>query len=199
MNKINLTFSTIMILLLVLPSIIMGHSGGVNQNKCHKEGLSEIPHCHKQPSKKLEYYSNSHFRRKSYSFKTYKYHANTKSFYIGSVTCKMTVDHVVALKDIHESGGYKFDKLKKAIISNDQENHVPACSSINKSKGASSPFGFFLKSQDKIGLDYKFADQQFCKYVRKYYQFKVKYSLSFVENDPETFKQCGLKITLPKE
>ena len=110
------------------------------------------------------------------------------------MSCKLTVDHVVSLKDIHESGGYKLSKTQKAIISNDKENHVPACSSINQSKGASLPFDFFRKSSDSVGLDYEFLNNQFCAYVEKYYNFKVKYALSFAQNNQFVFKNCNLEI-----
>ena len=172
------------------------HSGRTASDGCHNEKSTGTRHCHNTASKvlKTDTYPIKQFDRKAYNFRSYKYPANTHSFYIGSMSCKLTVDHVVSLKDIHESGGYKLSKTEKAIISNDKENHVPACSSINQSKGASLPFDFFRKSSDGIGLDYEFLNNQFCAYVEKYYNFKVKYALSFAQNNQFVFKNCNLEI-----
>ena len=173
------------------------HSGRTASDGCHNEKSTGTRHCHNTASKvlKTDTYPKKQFDRKAYNFKSYKYPTNTHSFYVGSKTCKLTVDHVVSLKDIHDSGGYKLNRPEKSIISNDRENHVPACSSINQSKGASLPGDFLRKSSDSIGLDYQFLNNQFCVYVEKYYRFKVKYQLSFIQNNQFVFESCNLKIT----
>ena len=142
---------------------VTAHSGRTASDGCHNQKSTGTRHCHNSNSNTSNHklLSKKLFERKAYNFKSYKYPIATQSFYTGSYNCKLTVDHIVAIKDIHDSGGYKLNKHKKEILANDKTNHVPACSSINKSKGASKPAGFFLKSSDNKGLDYKFLKGQF--------------------------------------
>ena len=85
------------------------HSGRTASDGCHNEKSTGARHCHNTASKilKTDTYPKKQFDRKAYNFKSYKYPANTHSFYIGSMSCKLTVDHVVSLKDIHEVTGFK--------------------------------------------------------------------------------------------
>ncbi len=82
--------------------------------------------------------------------------------------------------------------LKKKKIANDKQNYVSSCQRINISKGSSTPKDFLRRSSDKKGLEYKIIN--FCNYVNIYYKIKVKYNLSFKNNDPNLFSKCFIKL-----
>ena len=128
------------------------------------------------------------FDRVLYFFKSYPL-ATRKGFYTG-LDCKTNVDHVVSLRDAHYSGGLMWPPKLRKEFANDRLNHVAACSEINSSKGASTPSGFIRKSNDGKGLDYIIETR--CAYLDIYYQVKVKYSLSFANNNLVLFKECGI-------
>ena len=105
-------------------------------------------------------------------------------------TCKTNIDHVVSLKDAHQSGASRWSNDDKRAFANDRTNHVAACAPVNSSKGDSTPSDFFRKSRDGKGLDYEIRN--LCEYVKLYKTIKVKYDLSLSQNSPELFKSCGL-------
>ena len=78
------------------------------------------------------------------------------------------------------------------MFANDKGNHVPACYKINSSKGSATPKHFLRRSNDGKGLDYEIIS--FCKYLHIYYKTKVKYKLSFKNNDASLFIKCDLNI-----
>ncbi len=186
--------------LLASPNAALSDSGGTASDGCHQQTSTGTRRCHNLDLKsenkirQRKQSINKAFNRKNYPFKSYKHPRGTHSFYTGSSTCQLNVDHVVALKDIHVSGGGKLSNNEKSRIANDRDNHVPACASINKSKGASTPAHVSRKSADGKGVDYTFIGNQFCAYVVKYHAFKVKYALSFSNNNHLVFKNCGLDI-----
>jgi hypothetical protein len=49
------------------------------------------------------------------------------------------VDHVVALRDAHESGGWRWDRARKREFANDLDNLKATSRSTNRSKGAKGP------------------------------------------------------------
>lgn len=134
------------------------------------------------------------FSREDFSFNSYL--SNTIEGYYTQQPCKsIDIDHVVSLRDAYISGADKWSTQRKADFANDRENHVPSCSRINRSKGASTPHEFRRKSVDGRGLDY--AIVTFCGYVKKYFFIKKKYYLSFDNNVPSIFNNCGIQI-IPK-
>jgi hypothetical protein len=104
----------------------------------------------------------------------------------------VNIDHVVSLKDAHDSGaGFWINSLKKQFA-NDKTNHVPSCSKVNSSKGASTPLDFLRKSSDGKGMEYEI--KFFCSYLKIYHKVKIKYKLSFNNNNTELFSKCRLNI-----
>ena len=99
---------------------------------------------------------------------------------------------MVSLKDAFQSGANNWNYKMKMNFSNDKSNHVPACPKINSSKGSATPEHFLRRSNDGRGLDYKIIT--FCKYLEIYYETKIKYNLSFKNNNPTLFLKCNLKI-----
>lgn len=82
------------------------------------------------------------------------------------------IDHVVSLKEACELG---LPKELWVEFANDPENHVPACSSINRSKGSANPEKWLERSQDGRGRDYEIMHYE--KYVDLYYYILDKYGL----------------------
>jgi hypothetical protein len=127
-------------------------------------------------------YDRSEFGYKSYPSDT------QIGFYTNEKCVDIDIDHVVSLRDAFDSGAYKWSKSEKEVFANDKFNHLPACSFVNRSKGASLPADFLRKSQDGKGRDYKIV--RFCDYLRKYYAVKEKYNLSLSENNKAFLAGC---------
>ena len=130
------------------------------------------------------------YERNDYKFKSYTYPAKTKGFYTGNQVCKLEVDHVVSLKDAHQSGAKLWSSEEKYIFSNDYLNHQPACQNVNRTKGSSGPFDFYRKSIDGLGNDFNITN--LCSYIQIYYKVKVKYKLLFDNNVWSIISKRGL-------
>ena len=138
----------------------------------------------------LKTLSHPPYRRDDYAYKSYG-STERRGFYTNN-TCRTNIDHLVALKDAHLSGGHAWSLQEKSEFANDQKNHVSSCAAINSSKGASTPADFLRKSQDHKGLDYKIVN--FCEFLRRYRDIKESYGLSFRNNDLVVFDRCGLSF-----
>ena len=130
------------------------------------------------------------YDRKLYGYESYPTHAKS-GFYTGR-RCDTNIDHVVSLKDAHESGAGGWTFAERAAFSNDRLNHVPSCNRVNSSKGSSTPSDFLRKSNDGRGMEYEIKPK--CAYLGIYYQVKRKYRLSFQNNDSSLFASCALEI-----
>jgi hypothetical protein len=130
----------------------------------------------------------------SYDRKDFNYHSYKPNTSIGFYTNKacdfINIDHIVSLKDAYESGAVSWSDAKKETFANDRSNHVPSCGRVNSSKGSEGPSDFLRRSRDGRGLEYEIV--RFCEYVQKYYAVKVKYELSFKDNEMHPFKGCGI-------
>lgn len=171
------------------------YGGALNRDGCHEDLRKGHYHCHRNfDSSYTEAYEKSSQRttysRDSYSYFSYPSNIST-GFYTG-MKCLTNIDHVVSLKDAHKSGGFNWSSSKRARFANDRSNHVPSCKRINSSKGSSTPKDFFRKSSDGRGLDYVIKNR--CAYVEIYFKVKRKYNLTFANNAPEVFAQCGITL-----
>ena len=129
------------------------------------------------------------YDRKDFSYRSYK--PNTSiGFYTNKACDFINIDHIVSLKDAYESGAASWSDSRKESFANDTFNHVPSCGRVNSSKGSEGPSDFLRRSRDGRGLEYEIV--RFCEYVQKYYAVKVKYGLSFRNNEPRPFKSCGI-------
>ena len=181
------------------PSNLFSHGGGLNSEGCHNNRKTNNYHCHKKKHNtykekpKYEKQQNSYsgkYNRKSFQYKSYS--SNTDIGFYTLTRCDTNIDHVVSLKDAHDSGAGFWNNSLKKKFANDKVNHVPSCSRINSSKGASTPIDFLRKSSDGKGIEYEI--KSFCSYVRIYFKVKTKYNLSFDNNNPALFSKCGLDI-----
>ena len=93
-----------------------------------------------------------------------------RDFYTNELCDTISIDHVVSLKDAHESGGKKWSKAQKRKFANDRDNHVASCTHINNDKGNKTPEEFTRDYGNKIVRqgDYEWI----------YYGIKRKYGLS---------------------
>ena len=132
------------------------------------------------------------YNRSDFNYHSYKPKSSI-GFYTNQTCDFINIDHLVSLKDAHESGAASWSPDKKRSFANDRSNHVPSCGRVNSSKGSAGPKDFLRRSNDGKGLEYKIV--RFCEYVQKYYAVKVKYGLSFQDNDSATFEQCGVSIS----
>ena len=151
------------------------HGGGLNRDGCHEDLKKGHYHCHRnsqtsdtEAHDKPLYHTP--YSRDLYSYFSYPTNIST-GFYTG-MTCSTNIDHVVSLKDAHDSGGFNWSPSKRARFANDKSNHVPSCKRINSSKGSSTPKDFFRRSSDGRGMDYEIKDR--CAYVEIYFQVKKK-------------------------
>jgi hypothetical protein len=129
------------------------------------------------------------YDRKDFNYRSYK--PNTSiGFYTNKACDFINIDHIVSLKDAYESGASSWGTSKKKAFANDRSNHVPSCGRVNSSKGSEGPSDFLRRSRDGRGLEYEIV--RFCEYVQKYYAVKVKYGLSFKDNETRPFEGCGI-------
>ena len=182
------------------------HGGGLNAEGCHNDRKTGDHHCHRgnsAPKHSLKPGSRPGsieglrtpepiiaYDRKLYGYEGYPTYAKN-GFYTGR-SCDTNIDHIVSLKDAHESGARGWTFAERAAFSNDRLNHVPSCNRVNSSKGSSTPSNFLRKSSDGRGMEYEIKPK--CAYLGIYYQVKRKYRLSFQNNDASLFASCALEI-----
>ena len=178
----------------LLAATVFSHGGGLNSEGCHNNRKTGDYHCHRKKQTIEQEKQNSfkgEYNRKSFRYKSYP--TNTDIGFYTQIKCDTNIDHVVSLKDAFISGASYWDNNLKQKFANDKLNHVPSCSRVNSSKGASVPKDFLRKSRDGRGLEYQI--KPFCTYLDIYYQVKKKYDLSFDNNNAELFSKCNLDIT----
>jgi hypothetical protein len=131
------------------------------------------------------------YNRAQFYFQSYKPETPI-GFYTNQTCSTINIDHIVSLKDAHDSGASSWSTYKKRTFANDKANHVPSCGRVNSSKGSTGPKDFLRRSNDGKGLEYTII--RFCDYVERYHRVKVKYGLSFTANSTNTFASCGVAI-----
>ena len=165
------------------PQVTFAQAGRLNPESCQNDNSKDANRC--QRSKAPSRYARADFGYRSYT-------ASTNTGFYTKKTCSTNIDHVVSLKDAHESGASSWPILDKETFANDKTNHVATCVRVNSSKGASTPSNFLRKSSDGKGLDYKIVD--FCGYLEAYFRVKTKYGLSFSNNNAAVFIRCGVNL-----
>lgn len=162
-----------------------GATGGrTDKYGCHTSRTAGY-HCHGEKGDKTP--SSGAFNRDAWGFRSYK--SNVRQGYYTGKTCDaVDIDHVVSLRDAHDSGGAVWPLSRKQTFANDRQNHVPACAAVNRSKGASGPADFFRKASDGRGRDYRIIRK--CDYLRKYVSVKAKYALEISRQAMRLHKAC---------
>ena len=182
------------------------HSGRTDSSGCHVQRSTGIRHCHNSnpaprpdisprysPSPSTDALSscNNQYNRGSWGYTGVSFFTNV-GYYSGQICIDIDADHVVSLRDAHDSGGCSWSASQKATFANDSGNLVPSCASINRAKGASLPVDFIRIAGDGSGVDFNFSSQTICKYLSKYKAIKDKYRLSYSQNSAIIFSMCGL-------
>jgi hypothetical protein len=97
---------------------------------------------------------------------------------------QVDLDHVVALKNAHLSGGANWSHRSKEEFANDPENLVITNRAYNRKKGA--------KGVDKwLPVKKEYA----CKYVKKWMSVKNQYSLRILATEQKTIDQIRAECT----
>ena len=109
--------------------------------------------------------------------------------YTGAVITDATqldVDHMVPLKNAHVSGGWAWDKEKKAAFANDMryaDHLIAVTASANRKKGAKGPEGWKPSNQD-----------YWCDYAIDWVQIKIDWDLRATKTETtaleEMLKTC---------
>lgn len=106
------------------------------------------------------------------------------------------VDHVVSLKEAHESGGHSWNIAKKQQFSQDPANHLAVRSCVNRSK-ASRDAGEWTKEwiarSKACEGGYELTD--YCLLAKISYKIKLKYSLTIDDTEAKVMSSCQLEIT----
>jgi len=85
---------------------------------------------------------------------------------------QIDVDHVIALRDAHESGGWEWDTVQKKQFANDLSNLKATSQSTNRSKGAKGPDEWLPP-----------APELRCFYITEWVALKQQYNLSMSEGE----------------
>ena len=96
------------------------------------------------------------YDRKDFNYRSYK--PNTAiGFYTNQPCDFINIDHIVSLKDAHESGAATWSDSKKKSFANDRANHVPSYGRVNSSKALKALVTLLHRSRDGRGLEYKIS------------------------------------------
>lgn len=97
---------------------------------------------------------------------------------------KLDIDHIVPLKNAHNSGGWKWSASKKEAFANDPANLKAVYRSENRSKGFKS-LDQWLPSNTEY----------WCEYIEVWTDLKKKYKLSMTTGEKKTIKVIGEACT----
>ena len=96
------------------------------------------------------------YDRKDFNYRSYKPGTDI-GFYTNQPCDFINIDHIVSLKDAHESGAATWSDSKKKSFANDRANHVPSYGRVNSSKALKALVTLLHRSRDGRGLEYKIS------------------------------------------
>lgn len=108
-------------------------------------------------------------------------HGKWEDFYhtqIHTNAAQVDIDHVVALKNAHLSGGANWSNRSKEEFANDPENLVITNRAYNRKKGAKG-----------IDLWLPVKKEYACKYIKKWVSVKNQYTLRILPNEQKTIDE----------
>ena len=100
---------------LLLSQLAFSHGGGLNSEGCHNKKNTGDYHCHRSTSAETTGPTRSNasaYDRSDFNYRSYK-PSTSIGFYTGKTCSMMNIDHLVSLKDAHESGAYVWSDSKK--------------------------------------------------------------------------------------
>ena len=172
------------------------HGGRLNSEGCHNDTKAKQYHCHKVNAKagnkgnKTPGQSSLSgiYNRDQWNFRSSVSPVSSLlvGWYTGVSGNATDVDHVVALKDAHLSGGKSWSPAQKSTFANDPLNHVAALPYVNRTlKSAFKPLKFITKLRHS---GYRFAHGRCVAYINLYIKVKRRYSLSLASNRVDAAK-----------
>ena len=175
---------------------VWSHGGRLNSESCHNDTKAKQYHCHKANAKAGDkgnkntvqsslsgIYNPDHW---SFRSSASPLSSSLVGWYTGVSGNATDVDHVVALKDAHLSGGKGWNFVQKRAFANDPLNHVAAVPYVNRTlKSAFKPLKFITKLRHS---GYRFAHGRCVAYVNLYIKVKRKYGLSLESNRVDAAK-----------
>ncbi len=96
---------------------------------------------------------------------------------VHTIAKKVDIDHLIPLKNAHETGGAGWSKNEREVFANDPENLVITNLVYNRKKGAKGIDGWL-----PVHKDYA------CKYIKDWVKVKKKYNLVLTAKEQETLK-----------
>ena len=118
--------------------------------------------------------------------------------YTGTPIDTCNVDHVVALHEAHESGGWAWSGAQKQRFSQDPDNHVASRACVNQSKGGDDISEWSdadIAASSACGGGYSVTPAGRCFLARTTLAVKLAWDLSVDQSEAEalgrTFAGCG--------
>ncbi len=118
--------------------------------------------------------------------------------YTGTRIDTCNVDHVVALREAHESGGWDWPPSQKQRFSQDPANHVASRACVNQSKGADDIFEWSdadISSSSACGGGYRVTEAGRCFMALTFVAVKADWGLSVDQAEADalnnTLARCG--------
>ena len=187
----SLLVAAVLIVLLGAAINVQSHGGQLNSEGCHHDKKVRERHCHQYNTKAKAVNSGASASYDRSNWQSQSSGSPVSSFILGWYTgingSATDVDHVVALKDAYLSGGNGWNISQKRAFANDPFNHVAAVPYVNRTlKSEHVPLKFITKLPSS---DYAFSKGKCIAYVELYVQVKLKYGLSFVNNNINAAKK----------
>jgi hypothetical protein len=91
---------------------------------------------------------------------------------------KVDIDHLVPLKNAHDSGGQHWTSAQKEAFANDPDNLVITLRSYNRIKGAKGP-------HEWLPVHKPYA----CRFIKKWVEIKQKYALSLSSQEAASIER----------
>ena len=85
------------------------------------------------------------------------------------------IDHVISLREAHNSGGYSWCPHDRDDFADDLDNLVITHKDINREKSSYGPEDWLPKTKHEI------QDDKICGYLRKFVVMKIRYALEIPE------------------
>ena len=121
--------------------------------------------------------------------------------YSGTPIDTCNVDHVVALHEAHESGGWDWPNSRKQQFSQDPANHVASRACVNQSKGGDDVFEWSdadIASSSACGGGYRVTASGRCFLARTTVAVKADWGLSVDQSEADalstTLTGCGDQV-----
>ena len=119
--------------------------------------------------------------------------------YTGTQIDTCDIDHVVALREAHESGGWNWQAGMKGQFSQDPDNHVATRACVNRSKGSADIFEWSHTESSSACGGYAVTSAGRCFLARTTVTIKSKWGLSVDQAEADTLTAILAECSEPAE